>query len=215
MWAGESLMKQRKTRLGMMGKVPAPAFAGRPGFTLKAEWASCTMPSAEMRAAGSAETAFLPPPVAAGLPRRTLRPNGELTRLKLERTYEVQHLRLAAARLASVQLRDGSIYSNLRTLVPVVVLAGVWTWVNRGELGNLHRFLNRSVGVRHLLLAVLIGTLWNAWLVLGQFSGRDLEAAVPGRGGAPWRWLLCCAVCCRWSKVLRAGCTGRGCCWAG
>ena len=170
--AGESVVEQRKGYAASMGDEPAQAYAGHPGFALKGEWASCTISAAETHAAGGTERVSLSPYVADGLPRRTVLPNGELKRLKLERSYEVQYLRLAAARLASVQLRDGSIYSNLRTLVPVVVLAGVWTWVNRSELGNLHHFMNRSVGVRHLLLAVLIGTLWNAWLVLGQFSGE-------------------------------------------
>ena len=169
--AGESLVDQRKSYVGPLGDAPAQAYAGHPGFALKAEWVSCTISAAETHAVGGRDRVFLPQ-AADGLPRRAVVPNGELKRLKLERSYEVQHLRLAAARLASAQLREGSLYSNLRTLVPVVVLAGVWTWVNRSELENLHRFLNRSVGVRHLLLAVLIGTLWNAWLVLGQFTGE-------------------------------------------
>ena len=64
----------------------------------------------------------------------------------------------------------------MRTLVPVAVLAAVWLWVNKAMLlKDSHQLLEASVGVRHLLVAVAIVTLWNVWLVFSQYqvSRRD------------------------------------------
>ena len=150
------------------------AFAGAPGMAFpESRWASLRMPVAKVQIAAGPEESFAP--AFAGSERlswQRTQADEEQKRLRLQRKDGVRQLRLGVERLASVQLRDGSLYSNLRTLVPVVVLAAVWTGVNRQELADAHRFLNRSVGVRHLLLAVLIATLWNVWLVLAQFTGE-------------------------------------------
>jgi exopolysaccharide biosynthesis polyprenyl glycosylphosphotransferase len=88
-------------------------------------------------------------------------------------------LRAAFEKFRLTQLRDGSLYTNLRTLVPVVVLAGVWVWINYYlEPRAFQPLIGRSVTVRHLLLAVGIVSLWNLWLSLSLYEQRSTEQDV-------------------------------------
>ena len=172
------LFGERKTIQKAVRAEPAMSYAPTAKMPFVDErWASLRMPVARAQLAAGANGRF---GATAGCTgghawSGAKEADGEQKRLRLEREYGARQLKIAAERLASVQLRDGSLYSNLRTLVPVVVLATVWTGVNRGELEDMHRFLNRSVGIRHLLLAVLIVTLWNVWLVLSQFAGETVR----------------------------------------
>lgn len=88
-------------------------------------------------------------------------------------------LRVAFEKLRKTQLRDGSLYTNLRTLVPVAVLAIVWMWVNhyRGPQ-DFQPLIGRSVTIRHLLLAVGIVSLWNLVLSLTLYEQRSIKEDV-------------------------------------
>ena len=88
-------------------------------------------------------------------------------------------LRVAFEKLRKTQLRDGSLYTNLRTLVPVAVLVIVWMWVNhfRGS-EDFQPLIGRSVTVRHLLLALGIVSLWNIVLSLTLYEQRSLKEDV-------------------------------------
>ena len=92
-----------------------------------------------------------------------------------------------------MQLRPGSLYSNLRTLVPVVTLGAVWLFVTRAwQATDLHLWLDQTVSVRHLLLAIAIATLWNVWFSLSQYTvataRRDLSAEL-------WRFTAAACAC--------------------
>ena len=90
-------------------------------------------------------------------------------------------LRASLERLSSSQLRSGSLYTNLRTLVPVVALATVWFLViDWTRTASFQKLLNRSVTIRHLILAVGIVSLWNLWLSLSIFEDRSPRRAVMG-----------------------------------
>ncbi len=158
------------TRDGALKGRTRDGYAGAPKLALAGgSWADVPAPLAKAR--------LVPGTTGFGSfegpsPAKTREHEEEQKRLRLNGSDGVQQLRIAAERLASVQLREGSLYSNIRTLVPVVVLSLVWVWVNKDELGDLHGLMNRSVGMRHLLVAVLIATIWNVWLVLAQFTGE-------------------------------------------
>lgn len=82
-------------------------------------------------------------------------------------------------KLRSVQLRDGSIYTNLRTLVPVPVLGTVWLWiVHWSSASDYDKFLGQSITVRHLLLACGIVGLWNLWLSLSVYTRHSAKRDV-------------------------------------
>jgi len=90
--------------------------------------------------------------------------------------YRNPSLRAALEKFRMTQLRDGSLYTNFRTLVPVAVLSAVWVWINYYlESGALQPLIGRSVTVRHLLLAVGIVTLWNLWLSLSLYEQRSVR----------------------------------------
>jgi exopolysaccharide biosynthesis polyprenyl glycosylphosphotransferase len=86
-------------------------------------------------------------------------------------TFVASHFRRAAERLQIAQLRDGSLYSNLRALIPVPILAVVWFCVVPGS-ANVDQLLGRTVTIRHLLLACGVGILWNLWLGLSLYKKR-------------------------------------------
>ena len=100
-------------------------------------------------------------------------------RLGLQQTYRDPQVRAAAQRLRVTQLRDGSLYANIRTLIPVAVLGLVWIWINHySKVGNVHSLVEKSVTVRHLLLAIGVVTLWNLWLSLSLFEHRSVKRDV-------------------------------------
>lgn len=95
-------------------------------------------------------------------------------RWESDRAYWTRRFRPSLDRLRSVQLRNGSLYSNLRTFVPVVVLAIVWLCVvDWSRASNLQVLLNRSITTRHLFLGLAIVSLWNLWLSLSVFDQRS------------------------------------------
>ena len=107
----------------------------------------------------------------------------EQQRWQVEEGYWELHIRPSVEKLRSAQLREGSLYNNLRTFVPVLVLCVVWLWViHWNSASNFHRLLGRSVTVRHLLLAFGVVALWNVWLGLSVYSKhsarRDVSAEV-------------------------------------
>jgi exopolysaccharide biosynthesis polyprenyl glycosylphosphotransferase len=81
----------------------------------------------------------------------------------------------ALERLRSSQLRDGSVYSDLRAFVPVLVLGIILTQnnVSIASQGGLHGFIAASVTIRHLILAVGVVTLWNLWLSLSVYRNES------------------------------------------
>ena len=96
-----------------------------------------------------------------------------------ETPYWRHRFRSSLQRLVSSQLRTGSLYANLRTLVPVITLAVVWfIVVDWHRAGTLQQFLNRSITIRHLILAVGIVSWWNLWLSLSIFDQRAPRRAV-------------------------------------
>lgn len=96
-----------------------------------------------------------------------------------ETPYWRQRFRPSLHRLVSSQFRNGSLYANLRTIVPVFTLAAVWfAVVDWHRAATLQLFLNRSVTVRHLILAVGIVSLWNLWLSLSIFDQRSPRRAL-------------------------------------
>ena len=96
------------------------------------------------------------------LPRRSTVSPADLIR--------THSFRASLERLRIAQLREGSRYCNLRTLVPVLAMGVAWVWVNSFTRStSVQELFSRSVSVRHLLLAVAISTLWNVWLSLSIF----------------------------------------------
>ena len=88
-------------------------------------------------------------------------------------------LRLPLERLCTAQLRYGSVYYNLRTLVPVFVLGGTWLWIMRGlDHASFRQIYGISVTVRHLVLASLIALVWNLWLSLSPFENQPLRESI-------------------------------------
>lgn len=92
-----------------------------------------------------------------------------------------RQLRSTLERLRTSQLRPGSLYANVRTLVPVLVMGLTWLWIwqSTGPL-SINRMYGRSVTIRHLFLAITISALWNLWLGLTRFSSRSLRADLLG-----------------------------------
>ncbi len=85
-----------------------------------------------------------------------------------------QRVRPSIERLASAQLRSGSLYTNLRTCVPVLVLAFVWLIVaNLRSFFSFHQLLSRSITVRHALLAIGIIAAWNLRLSLAVYQKKS------------------------------------------
>ncbi len=74
-------------------------------------------------------------------------------------------------KLTDAQLRWGSLYSRLRAFVPWFVLGIVWLWAIRWRTHpDFDQLLERSVTVRHLLLAGGIVSIWNLWLGFSSFK---------------------------------------------
>ncbi len=96
--------------------------------------------------------------------------------MSTHRNFCSPSVRIAFEKLRKTQLRDGSLYTNLRTLVPVAVLTIVWLWVNhyRG-FEDVQPLIGRSVTVRHLLLALGIVSLWNLALSLTLYEQRSIR----------------------------------------
>ncbi len=97
--------------------------------------------------------------------------------------YWAHRFRPSIERLRATQLRSGSPYSNLRTLIPVLVLGLFWLWIIRDDdHRSLQGFLSESITVRHLLLAFGTASLWSLWLSLSPYqnasSRKDLFAEV-------------------------------------
>ena len=108
-------------------------------------------------------------------------------------------------KLRNAQFRSNSLYHNLRTLVPVLVLVSVWLTIIRWQPGSsFHQLLSKSVSVRHLLLACGVSGLWNLWLRLSMYEMRsarkDLYAEVS-------RLCFCSLAC---GMLLLVGNVGRG-----
>ena len=109
--------------------------------------------------------------------------NGFFTRIiragggpSLQRTYRNPQVRSAFERLRVTQLREGSLYANLRTFIPVVVLGVAWFWINHfSRSAEINSLVGRSVTVRHLLLAVSVVILWNLWLSLSLFEHHSIR----------------------------------------
>ena len=93
--------------------------------------------------------------------------------------YRSPSLRTALEKLRKTQLRDGSLYTNARTLIPVAVLTIVWLWVNnyRGSQ-DFEPIIGLSVTVRHLLLALGIVSVWNIVLSLTLYEQRSIKEDV-------------------------------------
>ncbi len=97
-------------------------------------------------------------------------------RLTSDQSYWKRLFRASLERLRSVQLRNGSLYSNLRSFVPVLVLSGVWLWIIHVSAGSdPDAVLGRSITVRHLLLAIGIVGLWNLWLGFSVYDSRSAK----------------------------------------
>ena len=85
-----------------------------------------------------------------------------------------RRLRPSLQRLRNTQLRDGSLYSNIRAVLPILALSIVWLRLVRWVPGpDLSLLLNRSETVRHLLTAISIVSLWNLWLSLSPYQRRS------------------------------------------
>ncbi len=82
-------------------------------------------------------------------------------------------------KLSCAQLRRRSLYSHLRAFVPVFVLAVVWLWAIRWHIHpDVDRLLERSITVRHLLLACGIVSTWNLWLGFSSYSRESPRTKV-------------------------------------
>lgn len=79
--------------------------------------------------------------------------------------YNRGRFRSSVEKLRKYQLRDSSLYINLRVFVPVPVLCAIWLGVvHQSFVYPLQRILTRSVTIHHLLTACGIAVLWNIWL---------------------------------------------------
>ena len=113
-------------------------------------------------------------------------------------------------KLRNAQFRSNSLYHNLRTLVPVLVLVSVWLTVIQWRPGSdFHQLLSRSVSVRHLLLACGVSGLWNVWLRLSMYEMRSARKDL----SAELSRLACCSIGC--GMLLLLGNVGRGQYWRG
>jgi len=91
-------------------------------------------------------------------------------------TYSKDRFRPAVEKLRNVQFRDGSLYSNLRIFLPVPVLGVVWLLAIHWSTTPAPTILDRSMTVRHLLLATGITALWNLWLSLSLYTRRSAKS---------------------------------------
>jgi exopolysaccharide biosynthesis polyprenyl glycosylphosphotransferase len=95
-------------------------------------------------------------------------------RWESDKRYWRRRFRPTFERLRSAQLRDNSLYSNLRSFIPFFVLGIEWLVVTHlSPTSDVHRLLRRSITVRHLLLALGIVILWNLWLSLSVYERRS------------------------------------------
>ncbi len=112
--------------------------------------------------------------------------------MNLNRSNRIYRFHASAQRLRTAQLRDGSIYTKLRTLVPVVALTTIWLFVNRKKMLNIDSLLDRSTSVRHLLLAFAIVAIWNVWLSFSLYSSDSIRKDL----GAEIRRIISASCCC-------------------
>lgn len=96
-----------------------------------------------------------------------------------DRAYWRKRFRPSLDRLRNIQLRNGSLYTNFRAFIPVVVLAAVWfAVVDWRHMVGFSQLLNRSITIRHLILAVAVVSLWNVWLGFSVFDSRSAKRDV-------------------------------------
>ncbi len=108
-------------------------------------------------------------------------------------------------KLRNAQFRSNSLYHNLRTLVPILVLVAVWLTVIHWQPGSdFHQLLSKSVSVRHLLLACGVSGLWNLWLRLSMYEMRSVRKDIYAELS---RLSLCSLAC---GSLLLVGNVGRG-----
>lgn len=91
-------------------------------------------------------------------------------------------LRPAVDRFRATQLRQGSLYSDIRALIPISVLAVIWPILDHWDMTVNSAFLSGTITVRHLLLMMGIIAFWNAWLRFSLYTvhspKKDLVAEV-------------------------------------
>jgi exopolysaccharide biosynthesis polyprenyl glycosylphosphotransferase len=78
-------------------------------------------------------------------------------------------------RLRAEQLRDGSSYSRLRGLLPVLVLAVVWILLIHNSVRSTSALLGLSINIRHLLIAFGVLSVWSLWLNFSIYSSRSAK----------------------------------------
>ncbi len=98
---------------------------------------------------------------------------------RLHQRFWKYRLQTSVERFTGAQLRSSSLYTNLRALAPLFVLAVVWLLVSGWRTDpDFDRLLSLSITVRHLLLACGIIGVWNLWLALSFYdrvsAGKDL-----------------------------------------
>lgn len=95
-------------------------------------------------------------------------------RWHLSRPHWRVRFQTSLGKLTGAQLRDGSLYSNLRTLTPIYVLAIVWfRAIHWHPETDYTRLLGLSITVRHLLLACGVVSLWNLWMALSVYARKS------------------------------------------
>jgi exopolysaccharide biosynthesis polyprenyl glycosylphosphotransferase len=65
-----------------------------------------------------------------------------------------------AVRLARLQFRPGTFYSQAKPYIPIVALAGAWLGVLRETYGWDH-LLNETISLRHIVVGVGLALVWN------------------------------------------------------
>jgi exopolysaccharide biosynthesis polyprenyl glycosylphosphotransferase len=92
-----------------------------------------------------------------------------------------ERLRPAFEKFRTNQLREGSLYTDLRAFIPVPALFAVWLGVVHQSFSypiEISHLLSRPVTVRHLLIATAIVGIWNVGLSLSHYSRRSIRADV-------------------------------------
>ncbi len=82
-------------------------------------------------------------------------------------------------RFRNTQLREGSAYDSIRSMLPVLGLALLWAHaVAWYPASHVEPLLERSETVRHVLTALSVVFLWNASLGLSPYDRRWLKADI-------------------------------------